>query len=61
MIITGLIINCLTFLTMLVFYGEELLAPHPIPILEDHTISAVLDYFFQYEPSVSIKDGYFLD
>jgi hypothetical protein len=27
----------------LIFYGEELLAPHPIPKLEDNPLSAVHD------------------
>jgi len=27
-------------------YGEELLAPHPIPKLEDHALSAVRDCLF---------------
>jgi hypothetical protein len=27
---------CITFHNNLVFYGEELLAPHPTPNLEDH-------------------------
>jgi hypothetical protein len=29
-----------------VFYGEELLAPHPTPKLEDHIVSAVRDCLF---------------
>jgi len=28
------------------FYGEELLAPHPTPKLEDHPVSAVRDCLF---------------
>jgi hypothetical protein len=31
---------------MLVFYGEELLAPRPTPKLEDHPLSAVRDCLF---------------
>jgi hypothetical protein len=34
------------FVTSLFFYGEDLLAPRPIPKLEDHPLSAVRDRFF---------------
>jgi hypothetical protein len=34
------------FVTSLFFYGEELLAPRPIPKLEDHPLSAVRDCLF---------------
>jgi hypothetical protein len=30
----------------LIFYGEELLAPRPIPKLEDHPLSALRDRLF---------------
>jgi hypothetical protein len=33
---------------MLVFYGGELLAPHPTPRLEEHPLSAVCDCFFLF-------------
>jgi hypothetical protein len=33
-------------LTCLSFYGEELLAPRPIPKMEDHPLSAVRDCLF---------------
>jgi hypothetical protein len=35
-----------TFRNKLIFYGEELLAPHPTPKLEDHPLSAVRDCLF---------------
>jgi hypothetical protein len=31
-----------TFCNMLVFYGEEMLAPHPILTLEDHPLLTVM-------------------
>ncbi|PNF38701.1 hypothetical protein B7P43_G17454 [Cryptotermes secundus] len=31
---------------MIIFYGEELLAPHPTPKLEDHPLLAVCDCLF---------------
>ena len=34
------------FVTCLIFYGEELLAPRPTPKLEDHLLSAVRDCLF---------------
>ena len=34
------------FLTWLIFYGKELLAPRPTPKLEDHLLSAVHDCVF---------------
>jgi hypothetical protein len=34
------------FRNKLIFYGEELLAPRPIPKLEDHPLSAVRDCLF---------------
>jgi hypothetical protein len=33
----------MNFRNKLIFYGEELLAPHPTPKLEDHPLSAVCD------------------
>jgi len=35
-----------TFHNMICFYGEELLAPRPIPKLDDHPMSAVRDCLF---------------
>jgi hypothetical protein len=37
---------CIVFRNMVSFYGEELLAPHPTPKLEDHPLSAVRDCIF---------------
>jgi hypothetical protein len=34
------------FRNKLIFYGEELLAPHPTPMMEDHPLSAVRDCLF---------------
>jgi hypothetical protein len=34
------------FCNIIIFYGEELLAPRPTPKLEDHTLSAVRDCLF---------------
>jgi hypothetical protein len=34
------------FHNMVLFYGEELLAPRPTPKLEDHPLSAVRDCLF---------------
>jgi hypothetical protein len=34
------------FCNKIIFYGEELLAPRPIPKLEDHPLSAVHDCLF---------------
>jgi hypothetical protein len=31
---------------MVIFYGEELLAPHPTPKFEGHPLSAVRDFLF---------------
>jgi hypothetical protein len=33
-----------TFCNTVSFYGDEFLAPHPTPMLEDHLCSAVCDY-----------------
>ena len=38
--------TCLCFVTMPVFYGEELSVPRPIPKLEDHPLYAVRDCLF---------------
>jgi hypothetical protein len=35
-----------TFCNMLFFYGEELLAPHPTPKLEDHPLLGVYNCLF---------------
>ena len=37
---------CDLFRNMVIFYGEELLAPRPTPKLEDHPLSAVRDCLF---------------
>jgi hypothetical protein len=37
---------CYMFRNMVIFYGEELLAPHPTPKLEDHPLLAVRDCLF---------------
>jgi hypothetical protein len=37
---------CVHFRNKVFFYGEELLAPHPTPKLEDHHLSAVRDCLF---------------
>jgi hypothetical protein len=37
---------CIEFRNMVIFYGEELLAPRPTPKLEDHPLSAVRDCIF---------------
>jgi hypothetical protein len=34
------------FRNMVIFYGEELLAPRPTPKLDDHPLSAVRDCLF---------------
>jgi hypothetical protein len=34
------------FRNIIIFYGEELLAPHPTPKLEDHPLLAVRDWLF---------------
>ena len=36
----------MVFRNMVIFYGEELLAPRPTPKLEDHPLSAVRDCIF---------------
>jgi hypothetical protein len=37
---------CEYFVTKIRFHGEELLAPHPTPKLEDHPLSSVHDCLF---------------
>jgi hypothetical protein len=37
---------CDLFRNMVIFYGEEFLAPRPTPKLEDHPLSAVRDCLF---------------
>jgi hypothetical protein len=37
---------CIVFRNMVIFYGEELLAPRPTPKLEDHPLLAVRDCIF---------------
>jgi hypothetical protein len=37
---------CIVFCNMVIFYGEELLAPCPTPKLEGHPLSAVRDCLF---------------
>jgi hypothetical protein len=38
------------FRNMLIFYNEELLTPRPTPKLEDHPLTAVLQYICGYPP-----------
>jgi hypothetical protein len=37
---------CIVFRNIVIFYGQELLAPRPTPKLEDHPLSAVRDCIF---------------
>jgi hypothetical protein len=37
---------CVHFRNIIIFYGEELLAPRPTPKLEGHHLSAVRDCLF---------------
>jgi hypothetical protein len=37
---------CIVFRNVVIFYGEELLAPRPTPKLEDHPLSAVRNCLF---------------
>jgi hypothetical protein len=39
------------------FYGEELLAPHTTPKLEDHPLSAVRDCLFNIFPATLRTGG----
>jgi hypothetical protein len=50
------------FRNKLIFYGEELLAPHPTPKLEDHPLSAVHDSLFNIFAAthIHIYGGHFL-
>jgi hypothetical protein len=43
--------------TIVVFYGEELLASRPNPKLEDHLLSAVCDYLLIYSQLRRISGG----
>jgi hypothetical protein len=45
----------MNFRNKLIFYGEELLAPRPIPTLEDHPLSAVRDCFSIYSLNLCIS------
>jgi hypothetical protein len=45
---------CVWFVTYLSFYGEESLAPRPTSKLQDHPLSAVRDYLFDYSQLPSI-------
>jgi hypothetical protein len=38
------------FRNMVIFYGEELVAPRPTPMLEDHPLSVVRDCIFRSYP-----------
>jgi hypothetical protein len=40
------VVVVVTFRNKLIVYDEELLAPRPIPKLEDHPVSAVRDCLF---------------
>ena len=46
-----------TFCNMICFYGEELLAPRPIPKLEDHPLSAVHDCIFNIFTATPILEA----
>jgi hypothetical protein len=41
------------------FYGHELLAPRPIPKLEDHLVSAARDCLFNIFPATLLIGGRF--
>jgi hypothetical protein len=43
------------FCNMLLLYGEELLAPRPTPKLEDHPLSAVLDWFNIFAAAIKLE------
>jgi hypothetical protein len=46
------------FESKFIFYGERLLAPHPTPQLEDHTLSFARDCLFNiYSQLPSIAGG----
>lgn len=42
--------SCLMFRSILIFYREDLLAPRPIPKLEDHPFSSVGHIICEYRP-----------
>jgi hypothetical protein len=48
---------CIAFRTMVIFYGEELLAARPTPKLEGHPLSAVVTAFSMYSQLPSISGG----
>jgi hypothetical protein len=45
----------MVFRNMVIFYGEELLAPLPTPKLEDHPLSAVRDCIFAATTMIYVK------
>jgi hypothetical protein len=45
------------FRNIIIFYGEELLAPRPTPKLEVHPLSAVRDCLFNIFAATSITGG----
>jgi hypothetical protein len=48
------------FRNMVIFYGEELLAPLPTPKLEDHPLSAVRDCLFNvFAATLHIRRPYY--
>jgi hypothetical protein len=48
---------CWMIRNLVIFYGEELLAPRPTPKLEDHPLSAVYDCLLKYSQLPSISGG----
>jgi hypothetical protein len=51
---------CRLFRNIIIFYGEELLAPRPTPKLEDHPMSAVRDCLFNVFAATHHNWGPFL-
>jgi hypothetical protein len=51
--------SCVRFITWLCFFGEELLAPRPIPKVEEHPLSAVRDCLFVIYALLYISWGIF--
>jgi hypothetical protein len=47
----------IVFCNMVIFYGEELLAPRPTPKLEDHPLSASATAYTMYSQLPSISGG----
>ena len=47
---------CVNFRNLLCFHGEELLAPHPTPILEDYPLLAADSLYLQL-PSVLVRSS----